>query len=151
MISGLTLISDNMKEVAHKGRIVSITPELTAVEIISESACSACHAQGLCGASESVVKVVDVPTRGWDGYAPGDEVEVVLRASMGHKAVWLAYVIPLLLLVAGIMLPLLFGAGELLSGLCGIGAVAVYYLVLFLIRDFLMDGAIFSIRSITNK
>ena len=140
------------EEVAHSGRIVEITPLLTKVEIISESACSACHAKSLCGVSESVVKVVEVPTSGWDTFAPGDEVEVVLRASMGHKAVWLAYVIPLFVLIAFIMLPLALGVGELAAGLCGIGAVALYYLVLWMLRKRLANSYIFKIRNlITNN
>ena len=140
-----------MKEVSHKGRVVNVTPEMTTVEIISESACSACHAQGLCGASESAVKVVDVPTRGWDTYAPGDEVEVVLRASMGHKAVWVAYVIPLIILIGGIMIPLSLGASELLAGVVGICAVALYYLALFLLRSRLISGYTFTLRNIQTN
>ena len=40
-----------MEKVSHRGRVVQVTPEFTTVEIISSSACSACHASGLCGAS----------------------------------------------------------------------------------------------------
>ena len=74
-------------EISHRGRIVSITPERTTVQIVSESACAACHARGLCSLGDSKVKEVELPTRGWDNYQVGDEVSVVLRASMGHKAV----------------------------------------------------------------
>ena len=35
----------NSDKIAHEGRIVAIDPQLTTVEIISESACSACHAK----------------------------------------------------------------------------------------------------------
>ena len=87
-------------EISHRGRIVSVTPEFTTVEIVSESACAACHARGLCSLGDSKVKQVEVPTRGWDNYTVGQEVSVVLRATMGHKAVWLAYVVPLLVMVS---------------------------------------------------
>ena len=133
-------------EITHRGRIVSITPEYTTVEIVSESACAACHAKGLCSLGDSKVKQVEVPTRGWDNYAVGQEVSVVLRATMGHKAVWLAYGVPLLVLVAALLGILSAGGSELLAGLGAIGAVAVYYGVIWLLRDRLRKEYVFNIK-----
>ena len=132
--------------ISHKGRIIGITPEFTTVEIVSESACSSCHAKGLCGVSESKVKQIQVSTRGWDNYCPGDEVEVLLSASMGHKAVWIAYAIPLMVLMALLFGASALGAGELVSGLAGIGGTAVYYFVIWLLRDRLRNEYIFNIK-----
>ena len=133
-------------EITHRGRIVSITPEFTTVEIVSESACAACHARGLCSLGDSKVKQVEVPTRGWDNYTVGQEVSVVLRATMGHKAVWLAYVVPLLVMVAALLGILSAGGSELLAGLGAIGAVAVYYGVIWLLRDRLRKEYVFNIQ-----
>ena len=134
-------------EISHRGRIVAITPEVTTVEIVSESACAACHARGLCSLGDSTVKQVELPTRGWDNYSVGQEVNVVLRASMGHKAVWLAYVIPLLIMVAALLGTLAAGGSELLAGLLAIGAIALYYLVIWLLRDKLKNAYIFNIKT----
>ena len=134
-------------EIAHRGRIVSITPEITTVEIVSESACAACHAKGLCSLGDSTVKQVELPTRGWDNYSVGQEVNVVLRASMGHKAVWLAYVSPLIILVAALLGTLAAGGSELLSGGVAIGAIALYYLVIWLLRGRLRNEYIFNIKA----
>ena len=134
------------KEITHRGRIVDITPEVTTVDIISESACAACHARSLCSLSESKSKTITVPTRGWDNFQPGDEVDVVLKATMGYKAVWLAYVIPLFVLLAVLLCLLKLGKGELLSGLVAIGAVGVYYLVIWLMRGRLQNEYIFNIK-----
>ena len=133
-------------EITHRGRIVSITPEYTTVEIVSESACAACHAKGLCSLGDSKVKQVEVPTRGWDNYTVGQEVSVVLRATMGHKAVWLAYVVPLLILVAALLGILSAGGSELLAGLGAIGAVALYYGVIWLMRERLRKEYVFNIK-----
>ena len=133
-------------EITHRGRIVSITPEYTTVEIVSESACAACHAKGLCSLGDSKIKQVEVPTRGWDNYTVGQEVSVVLRATMGHKAVWLAYVVPLLILVAALLGILSAGGSELLAGLGAIGAVAAYYGVIWLLRDRLRKEYVFNIK-----
>ena len=134
-------------EISHRGRIVAITPEVTTVEIVSESACAACHAKGLCSLGDSTVKQVELPTRGWDNYSVGQEVNVVLRASMGHKAVWLAYVVPLLVLVAALLGTLAAGGSELLAGLAAIGAVGLYYGVIWLLRDRLRKDYIFNIKA----
>ena len=134
-------------EISHRGRIVSVTPEFTTVEIVSESACAACHARGLCSLGDSKVKQVEVPTRGWDNYTVGQEVSVVLRATMGHKAVWLAYVVPLLVLVAALLGTLAAGGSELLAGLAAIGAVGLYYGVIWLLRDRLRKDYIFNIKA----
>lgn len=133
-------------EISHNGRVVSVTPEVTTVEIVSESACGACHAKGLCSLGDSKVKMVEVPTSGWSDIRPGDEVEVVLKASMGHKAVLLAYMIPLVLLVAVLLVAVSAGVGELYAGLAAIAAVAVYYFGLWLMRGRLRNEYIFNIK-----
>ena len=135
-----------METVSHRGKVVQVTPEFTTVEIISSSACSACHASGVCGMSEYTKKAVEVPTKAWENFTPGEEVNVVLKASMGHKAVWLAYVLPLLVLVAVLMGTLALGAGELAAGLGAIAGVAIYYLFLWLFRDRLRNEYVFTIE-----
>lgn len=136
-----------METISHKGKIVDITPGVTTVEIVSESACAACHAAGLCGMSESVKKAVQVPTRGWDSYQVGQEVKVLLKSSMGHKAVWVAYVGPLIVLMAVLLGLIALGAGELAAGLAGIGAVCLYYLIIWLLRDRLKSEYVFTIEN----
>ena len=44
-------------EIVHAGKILEITPDFTTVQIIVSSACSSCHAKGLCGMSEEEEKV----------------------------------------------------------------------------------------------
>lgn len=134
------------EEIFHAGRIVEITPDFTTVEIVSESACSSCHAKGLCSLGESKTKAIQVPTRGWDNYQIGDEVTVTLKASMGHKAVWIAYMIPLALLIAVLLILSGCGVGELASGLWALGAVAVYYLFIRLFGKRLKNEYIFNIK-----
>lgn len=136
------------ESVSHKGRVISADPQFITVEIISESACSSCHAAGLCSLSEQKVKQVVVPTPVSEFYEPGEEVLVSLKASMGHKAVWIAYAVPLFVLLCVIMGLLGSGVGELAAGLSGIGAVAVYYFIIWLLRSRLQDQYVFQISKI---
>ena len=123
-----------MDEITHKGRIVAIDPEVTTVEIVSESACAACHAKGLCGVDGGAVKQVYVRTSAWQPHQVGDEVEVALRTVLGYKAVFIAYGIPLLVLFAALGILGAIGVGELFADLGALAAVALSYLVIFLFR-----------------
>ena len=133
--------------VSHTGRIVEITPQFTTVEIVSASACGSCHAAGLCGLAEVQKKAVQVPTTLGD-LSVGQEVEVCLRKTMGYKAVWIAYVIPLVVLIAGIVALTALGLGELAAGLVSIGLVALYYLAVYLLRSRLQNDYSFFIKQI---
>jgi sigma-E factor negative regulatory protein RseC len=88
-----------------------------------------------------------VPTRPSATYGVGDEVQVVLKASMGFKAVWIAYFLPLVVLLAIALGLIALGVPELVSGLAGLGAVALYYLVVWLLRDRLRNEYVFTIQA----
>ncbi len=133
-------------DVSHKGRVVRMTPQVTTVAIEQHSACSQCHAAGLCGLADVVEKAIEVPTDPYAKYGVGDEVEVLLKASMGMKAVWLAYFVPLVILLVAILGLISLGAGEVVAGLSGIGAVALYYLLLWLFRERLQNEYVFTIK-----
>lgn len=133
-------------EVSHTGKIIEITPELTTVRIISSSACAACHAKGMCSVSEEKEKEISVPTDPYAEWKEGDEVRVVLRQSMGLKAVWISYVIPLLVLMILILTLSAVSVHEIYAGLISIGAVAVYYLVIYLMRDYLAKDFVFYLK-----
>ncbi|MBO4469893.1 MAG: SoxR reducing system RseC family protein [Bacteroidales bacterium] len=132
------------QEIRHTGKITDITPETISVEIISEAACASCHAAQLCGMSESKTKIVEVPAQ--LGYEPGEEVWVIMKKSMGLKAVSVGYVIPLAVLVVVLLGCLLAGVTELAAGLSAIGAVGAYYLIIWLLRDKLRNTYTFYIK-----
>ena len=131
----------------HTGKVVSMTPKTTTVQIVSHSACSECHAAGLCGLSEFTEKAVEVPTDPYATFGVGDEVQVVLKASMGFKAVWIAYFLPLVVLLAVALGLIALGVPEVVAGLAGIGAVALYYLGVWLLRDRLRNEYVFTIQA----
>ena len=136
-----------MKEqVMHTGKVVSMTPQSTVVQIVSHSACSECHAASVCGMSEFVEKAIEIPTDPRAPYQVGDEVKVVLKATMGLKAVWIAYFLPLVVLLAVALGLMALGVGEVVSGLAGIAAVGVYYFVIWLLRDRLRNEYVFSVQ-----
>ena len=134
-------------EISHKGKIVDIASDFITVEIVAESACASCHASSLCGTLDATHKAISVPATLGD-WQVGQEVQVFLKRSMGFKAVWLAYAIPLLVLLAVLLGLNSAGMGELASGLIAIGAVGIYYLVLWLFRGRLQNEYSFYIKEI---
>ena len=134
------------KEIYHDGKIIEITPEFTSVEIISSSACSQCHAKGLCGFSEEESKVVMVPTSPYTERKVGDTATLALKQTMGLKAVWISYVIPLIILMILVLSLSSVIDNEVWTGLAAIGGVALYYLVIWLLRDKLKNEFVFYIK-----
>ena len=133
--------------VSHKGKVISSDKKNVRVEIISESACAACHASGLCGLAESKKKIIDVPARPGTVYEPGREVEVCLAQKTGLKAVLLSYVVPAMILLILILSLSLIGMGELAVGAITVAGVALYYLILYFCRGSLAEGWDFYIRN----
>ena len=133
-------------EITHRGKIVEITPDFTTIEIIASSACSSCHAKNLCGMSEDQEKHIMLPTDPYATHQIGDEVEVCTKMTMGLKAVWISYVIPLAVLM--ILILSLSGVfeNEALRGLAAIAGVGVYYFIIWLFRDRLKNEFTFYIK-----
>lgn len=133
--------------ISHKGKVISSGQGIISVEIVSESACSACHAAGLCGMSESRKKIVEVPAVHGRDFSVGQEVEVCLAPKTGLKAVLLSYVIPAMILLILILSLPLIGLGELAGGLLAVAGVALYYLILYLFKGRLAGEYEFYIRN----
>ncbi|MBQ2966249.1 MAG: SoxR reducing system RseC family protein [Bacteroidales bacterium] len=133
-------------EISHTGKILEITPDFTTVQIVVSSACSACHARAMCGMSEDEEKVIMVPTDPYAEHKVGDEVSVFTKMSMGLRAVWISYVIPLAVLMILILSLSSVVGNELLLGLVSIAGVAVYYLGIWIFRDRLSNEIVFYIK-----
>ena len=133
-------------EIVHAGKILEITPDFTTVQIIVSSACSSCHAKALCGMSEEEEKVIMLPTDPYATYNVGDEVQVCTKMAMGLKAVWISYVIPLIILMILILSLSTIVEREAYRALIAIGGVAVYYLFVWLFRDKLSNEFVFYIK-----
>ena len=134
-------------EITHSGKIIEITPDFTTVEILVSSACASCHAKSLCGMSEEEEKVIMLPTDPYATYNVGDEVMVCSKMAMGLKAAWISYVIPLAILMALILVLTSVGVNEFISAISAVGAVGVYYFIIWLLREKLQDEFVFYIKN----
>lgn len=120
-------------DITHNGVVDRIEGNHIYVRVMQSSACETCVAKGNCSTHESKEKLVDVVSPP-DGFNVGDRVLVRASAAMGMKAVVLAYVIPLFIIVAMLVLVIWVGCSELVAVVAALSAVAVYYAVLYLRR-----------------
>ena len=127
-------MSKRAEEIRHSGIVKEITPSTIVVEIEGKSACSQCHARGACAASESKIKRIDVRRTPNVEVEVGERVEVVLKASLGLKAVFISYVLPLIILLILLLTLPNMGVSELLTGLISLLAVGGYFVVIYLLR-----------------
>jgi sigma-E factor negative regulatory protein RseC len=126
------------KGVEHEGVITAISKDVISVEIISKSACSACHAKGMCSASDMKNKVVDVPLTTYlitEDYKVGERVMVTLEESLALNAVLLAYGVPLVLLIISLVGLSSFVESELVVGLSSIAIITIYYIILYFLKE----------------
>lgn len=131
--------------VAHEGVVVSISGTKVRVRFVAHSACSACHARGVCSISDSEEKFVDVP-ESLPGLTIGDHVEVILEQIQGFKAVWYGYGMPLILLLTVIFTLYAITGRDGLAALTGMGSLIPYYLVVFLFRKRITRSIEFKLR-----
>lgn len=79
----------------------------------------------------------------------GDQVWVVLKQSLGFKALFLGYVLPFILLFVILITlsPVLKSEGK--AGLASLGALAIYYATLYLFREKIDKQFIFTLKQIS--
>ena len=127
-----TKMDDN---ISHKGIIEKIEGDRVFVRITQQSACSGCHAKSMCTASEQKEKIVEVQARG-ERFSVNEMVEVYARSCVGLKAVWWAFVLPLIgIIVVMVVTGNVGGWRETWCGLAALGWLTLYYYVLYLFRD----------------
>ncbi len=121
--------------VEHSGKIIAIENHKIKVEILNKSMCAGCHAKSVCALGDSKEKVIDVMYFGDNELVVGEEVSVVMEKSMGFKAVWISYVIPMVILLVFLLFLSQFYKNELLIGALSLLGVSLYYIVIYIFRD----------------
>ena len=120
--------------IGHEGVVSRVMDDGYKVTITSRSACASCHARGLCSASEMADKVIEVKDRDNSRFRVGDKVSVNMEESAGMKAVWIVYAVPAIILVTFLLYLQHLGVSELVTGLTILGAIALYFFILYLFR-----------------
>lgn len=136
--------------ITHEGIIEKISHNRVTVRILQESACSACHAKGVCMAADSrekLVEIVDFSGR----FHENERVTIEGKESIGYKAVFWAFVLPLMILITTLVLTLtLWNFSETEAAISAIVALVPYYLVLYFRRNKMSNSFQFQIKKLEN-
>lgn len=134
------------KNITHRGTVENIDNGHIKVRMVQTSACSSCAAKRLCNSSEQKEKWVDVWVSDGEHYQIGEEVMLTGTLKMGMKAVVLAYVFPLLLLLLSLFGAISMTGDEPLAALMAILVLLAYYGVLYMNRSRLTEKFSFTIK-----
>lgn len=132
--------------VSHPGVVVGINDKDIEIEILSSSMCGSCGIKSACGMSEMQEKRVTVPKPDDREFIVGQPVSIIMNTRQGNKAALFAYFIPAFLLVAIIVILSNLNINEWIAAVTGIGAAAIYYILLYFFKDKLRDEFTYEIR-----
>ena len=119
------------ENITHTGIVQAVADGRVSVRILQASACSSCAAARLCRKE----KIIEAQLPAALQLSVGDSVTLVGTVRQSTLAVVLAYLIPLVVLLAALFGAVGCGLSELESAGVALCAVAVYYLVLYACRE----------------
>lgn len=119
----------------HTGIVEKIRANCVTVRISQTSACAGCSAAHLCKTSESKERSIEVFTDNAENFTEGDAVLLQVSSRQGMKAVVIAYLVPLILIVPFLSLAHAIGLSDAFAGMLSLLILLAYYSVLFLLRN----------------
>ena len=123
-------------DIKHSGFVKEVKGSSLIVNIINQSACSSCHAQGACSVSDFQDKEIEVANVG-GFYSPGQEVTVVFKESQGFTALFYGYILPFVLVLLTLIIAVSLSNNELTGGLLALAILIPYYITLYFFRHLL--------------
>ena len=133
--------------ISHIGKVIGVFRDTVTVAVESTEACGSCSSKSACSLGvESKTRNILINTPEAAEYSVGQVVRVSAKAQMGLLAVALCYAAPAVVIVAALAIFIACGVAEGVAALASLGAVAVYFAVLWLFRDKLAQKISFSIH-----
>jgi sigma-E factor negative regulatory protein RseC len=114
---------------------MQISGHVAEVMILAKSACTSCQVKGACNMSEMEEKRVFVELPPEHSFKSGQQVNVMMKQSLGNFAVFLGYILPFLVLLLTLIISISVGLGEGVAGLLALGILVPYYFVLYRLRN----------------
>ena len=116
--------------ICKEGIVRAVNGESVEVEITISSACSECHAKSICMPSDHKQETVLAKSLYGEHFETGDKVQLVLKGSAGRKAVVIAYLLPLIVLIVALFGSYLLFHNELVSVVICLVFLVLYFIIL---------------------
>lgn len=127
--------------VTHDGVITKIDGRKITVQFVQQSACADCHAKMLCTSGDSKQRSIVADSYGVP-YQVGEAVTVEVTNQLAWTAMFYAFGLPTLVVLAVLFTAVSF-MGEMLACALTLVALAAYYFVLYLFRKNLDRKVVF--------
>lgn len=137
------------ESIYHDGIVEKIDGNTLYVRIVQQSACSGCHAKAMCAASEQKDKIIEIADRSGQ-YQPGEKVRICGRSSLGLQAVFLAFVVPIFLILAALAAASQWKWTDTAASVTCLILLAAYYGLLYLLRDRLKKRFTFTVEKLNR-
>jgi len=134
----------NDNTIEHTGIVKSIENKRVTVSILSHPACSGCIASGICDLSGSPNK--EIHANPGPEVKVGDRVLVVMKGSMGFRALFLGYLLPFIIVVLLLIVLTSLSISEPISGIIALFSLVPYYIIIYLRREKVGKGFSFIIK-----
>lgn len=135
--------------VTHSGKVIGVFRDTVTVAVESSEACGSCASRSACSlGAQSNTRNILITTPDASSFSVGEIVRVATRTQMGLMAVALCYAVPAVVLVAVLAAAVLCGVSEGVAALISLGSVAIYFGILWLLRDKLAQKISFTIEKL---
>jgi len=136
--------------IEHTGIIESIQDHRFRILITQQSACSECDVKGACTISGQQEKIVEVESFD-SSFKVGEKVLLAGKNTFGLLAVFLAFVIPFILILITLVSLKSLVSNEIISGGIALFILVPYYLILSLFNKKLKTKFNFEIKKEYNE
>lgn len=119
--------------IRQSATVMLVTPSEIEVEVCRPEACAACKAKSVCSEGGGEGKRMTLINDG-QGYAIGEQITLVMRRSSGLKAVLIAYLVPVFLIVAALLIFQAMQVKDIIAAMATLGILGLYFLIVRLLR-----------------
>ncbi len=132
--------------ISHDGHVVEIHGNKYKVKIITQSACAACHARGVCNPLDQKEKIIDAVSA--EKLHLNEKVTVELAEKLGWKALFYGIIIPFVIMITVLFVLSNLFKSELYPALIGLASMVPYYFFIYLLRDKFEKEFIFTAKKV---
>lgn len=128
----------NKDTFVHAGVISRIAGDSVIVSLEQNIHCESCRAKAACGISESNTKEVEIMNT-INSFKINENVNVVIKKTLGFKAVFWAYIFPFILMFCTLIITSEF-LKEWIAGTLSLLILMPYYLTLYFLKNTLKSA-----------
>lgn len=122
------------EQIEHEGIVKEVSRQSVKVGFIAQPSCAGCHAKGVCSMEEKEGESIEIFNFGNDNYSIGEKVKIIINESMGLKAVFIAYIMPFILVLISLFILTNYLDKETLAGIFSLLLLVPYYLLIYFYR-----------------